>query len=166
MKHSKTNLLAILSIIIFVVLSSVFAYYFWYDRAGPSYPNGTKLVNITATGEKYHKSSCSYLHSSSYEITLENAYAKGYDSCSVCDPPRLITEERYQKLKAEQSILLSILVVVFSSGLLTLGIYLAVLKIADALDLFTEFPDWFFIILAIAIFISICIQGIRVYIIW
>jgi hypothetical protein len=46
------------------------------------------MVYITNTGKKYHRSTCRYLNKSRIEISLENAKARGYDSCSVCNPPQ------------------------------------------------------------------------------
>ena len=45
-------------------------------------------VYITATGEKYHRSTCRYLSHSKIPISLAEAKARGYTPCSVCDPPR------------------------------------------------------------------------------
>jgi hypothetical protein len=44
-------------------------------------------VYITKTGEKYHRSGCRYLKKSKIAITLKDAKERGYDPCSVCDPP-------------------------------------------------------------------------------
>lgn len=41
-------------------------------------------VFVTETGTKYHLAGCSYLRSSSYEITLEEAEGQGYTPCSRC----------------------------------------------------------------------------------
>ena len=48
--------------------------------------NGATIVYITRTGECYHRAKCSYLKSS-IEITLEEAYIRGYRPCSKCNPP-------------------------------------------------------------------------------
>jgi competence protein ComEC len=50
--------------------------------------SGGKIVYITETGEKYHKSGCQYLKKSKIEITLEEAKAYGYTPCSRCRPPK------------------------------------------------------------------------------
>ena len=50
--------------------------------------SGGKIVYITETGEKYHKSGCQYLKKSKIEITLEEAKANGYTPCSRCRPPK------------------------------------------------------------------------------
>ncbi len=47
-----------------------------------------QTVYTTKTGEKYHKSSCSYLKYSKKEITLDKAIALGYSACSVCKPTK------------------------------------------------------------------------------
>ena len=44
-------------------------------------------VYITKYGKKYHRVGCQYLSRSSYPISLEEAKAKGYTPCSVCNPP-------------------------------------------------------------------------------
>lgn len=41
-------------------------------------------VYITKTGSKFHTLGCSYLRSSSYEISLSDAIKRGYDPCSRC----------------------------------------------------------------------------------
>ena len=46
----------------------------------------SKYVYITRTGEKYHISSCRYLHSSRIKIKLNVAKSQGYSACSVCRP--------------------------------------------------------------------------------
>lgn len=78
--------------LLLVIIVLVFAY-FLYDNY---YDNSTHTVYITYTGEKYHRSTCQYLHSSKISITLENAVKQGYDGCSRCNPPRLKTK-RTQK---------------------------------------------------------------------
>lgn len=45
-------------------------------------------VYITATGTKYHLSTCSYLASSKIAISLSSAKAQGYTPCSICNPPK------------------------------------------------------------------------------
>ena len=44
----------------------------------------SKIVYITKTGEKYHKSNCSYLWNSKIEINLSQAKSLGYTPCSRC----------------------------------------------------------------------------------
>lgn len=41
-------------------------------------------VYITDTGSKYHRYGCQYLRQSCHEISLTDAEAQGYESCSVC----------------------------------------------------------------------------------
>ena len=41
---------------------------------------------ITETGSRYHREGCRYLWNSKIEISLEEAKARGYTACSVCDP--------------------------------------------------------------------------------
>jgi hypothetical protein len=45
-------------------------------------------VYITKSGTKYHRAGCRYLSSSRIPISLGEAKARGYEPCSVCDPPR------------------------------------------------------------------------------
>jgi len=52
-------------------------------------PNATQntnsaIVYVTITGEKYHKSNCSYLRQSKIQINLSDAKAQGYTPCSRC----------------------------------------------------------------------------------
>ena len=43
-------------------------------------------VYITVTGEKYHRSNCSYLKKSKIEKSRSEAIEAGYTACSRCDP--------------------------------------------------------------------------------
>ncbi len=45
------------------------------------------LVYITASGEKYHLSTCRYIKDGGIEISLADAQAQGYEPCKVCCPP-------------------------------------------------------------------------------
>lgn len=49
---------------------------------------GDITVYITRTGEKYHRDGCRYLSKSKIPISLAEAKARGYEPCSVCNPPR------------------------------------------------------------------------------
>lgn len=80
--------------LLLVIIVWVFAY-FLYDNY---YDNSTHTVYITYTGEKYHRSTCQYLHSSKISITLENAVKQGYDGCSRCNPPRLKTKRAHKAI--------------------------------------------------------------------
>ena len=42
------------------------------------------IVYVTKTGEKYHKSSCSYLRNSKIQMNLSDAKSQGYTPCSRC----------------------------------------------------------------------------------
>ena len=43
-------------------------------------------VYITASGTKYHRAECSYLHDSKISISASEARARGYSPCSRCNP--------------------------------------------------------------------------------
>lgn len=45
------------------------------------------LVYITASGEKYHLSTCRYVKDGGIEISLADAKEQGYEPCKVCCPP-------------------------------------------------------------------------------
>ena len=51
-----------------------------------------QTVYTTKTGEKYHKETCQYLKYSKIEVQLIDAKELGYDPCSVCKPPKKISE--------------------------------------------------------------------------
>jgi len=59
-----------------------------YDTSTPTLSNISSIVYVTKTGEKYHNSGCRYLAKSKASINLSEAKAKGYTSCSVCNPPK------------------------------------------------------------------------------
>ncbi|MCD8086493.1 MAG: hypothetical protein LUF28_09290 [Clostridiales bacterium] len=48
---------------------------------------GDTLVYITASGEKYHLSTCRYVKDGGIEISLADAQEQGYEPCKVCCPP-------------------------------------------------------------------------------
>lgn len=162
----KKTLLVILSLVVIIALSSYAAYYLWMEAVDPSYPNGDMRVCVTATGSKYHLPSCSYLHSSSIEVSLEDARNKGYGSCSRCDPPSLITQEVYLERRENQSILLRVTSVLLLSFPASFGLLMIIGKIEDLTRCFDSFPDWFIITAAVSIYIAVCIQGFRLFIIW
>lgn len=64
------------------------------DSVGNSSDNAAEdsssdvIVHITETGGKYHSAGCRYLNKSDIEISLSDAKARGYDSCSKCGPPQ------------------------------------------------------------------------------
>ncbi|MEP0814480.1 MAG: thermonuclease family protein [bacterium] len=45
-----------------------------------------RTVYITKTGAKYHLGSCRYLKKSKIAIDIDDAVARGYSPCSVCNP--------------------------------------------------------------------------------
>ncbi len=45
------------------------------------------IVYITDTGERYHLGDCNYLRRSRHEISLSLAKERGYEPCTVCNPP-------------------------------------------------------------------------------
>lgn len=49
--------------------------------------NGSTIVYVTDSGEKYHTAGCQYLSKSKNSITLEEASEEGYSPCSRCNPP-------------------------------------------------------------------------------
>ncbi|MCD7917318.1 MAG: hypothetical protein LUF84_02500 [Clostridiales bacterium] len=58
------------------------------EDAGESGDSGEDiLVYITASGEKYHLSTCRYVKDGGIEISLAEAQAQGYEPCKVCCPP-------------------------------------------------------------------------------
>lgn len=76
----------VLAVVIYCVAFAAFAF--------STLPNGERTVYTTAAGECYHKSSCSSLQYSKRQTTLQEAVDNGFRSCSNCDPPELITENR------------------------------------------------------------------------
>jgi len=46
------------------------------------------IVYITSTGKKYHRDGCRYLSQNKIPIALEEAKKRGYEPCSVCNPPK------------------------------------------------------------------------------
>lgn len=51
--------------------------------------DGTTIVYVTKTGEKYHVDGCRYLKKSKIEKSLDDAIDAGYEPCSVCKAPKL-----------------------------------------------------------------------------
>jgi hypothetical protein len=55
-------------------------------RPAPSVEKVQDVVHITRTGAKYHRAGCKYLSKSDIPISREDAIARGYTACSVCNP--------------------------------------------------------------------------------
>lgn len=165
LRSGKSILLGVIALIIAAVISWFITPFVLYD-VDNHYPNGDTIVRITSTGEKYHLSSCSYLHSSSINITLEKARQKGYDQCSRCDPPAYISDESYQQSKDTQPLLLLIIGVPLLCAPIALLSFFVVLLFCGFFDLFEKLPDWFMILLYGAAYIPTLIQGLRLMIIW
>ena len=53
----------------------------------PTTTSTSQTVYTTKTGEKYHLGTCSSLSKSKIAISLKEAKAQGYGSCSKCNPP-------------------------------------------------------------------------------
>lgn len=161
----KIILLGVIALIIAAVASWYITLFVLYD-VGNHYPNGDTIVRITSTGEKYHFSSCQYLHSSSIKISLEDAYERGYNPCSKCDPPNFISTEDYKLAKAKQPLALLIVGTPLICILVALISVLVIGKIYDFFGLFYTLPDWFAVLLICVIYVSTLMQGFRVLIIW
>ena len=157
---------ACLLFLITIFISSSFSYFFWSDFVTSWYPNGDTTVCITATGEKYHRKSCSYLRYSSFDIPLEDAVERGYGKCSRCNPPNLVSLEEYKKHKTDQNIFLNLILVSISSIPLSFVVFLVIAKINDFIGFLNNFPDWVFLALIFAIYISVFVQGFRIITIW
>lgn len=50
--------------------------------------NSETMVNITATGKKYHRAGCRTLKKSDTEVTLDEAKSMGLSPCGICNPPQ------------------------------------------------------------------------------
>ena len=57
-----------------------------YDEGYADALNIEDQVYVTFSGEKYHRSGCSYLNSSCIVISRDDAIARGYTPCSRCNP--------------------------------------------------------------------------------
>lgn len=69
------------------------------------YTEGYRVnVCITETGRKYHKETCSCLHSSKEVISLSDAVNDGYEPCFICVPP--ILKDEQSNFKADASLTL------------------------------------------------------------
>lgn len=79
MKTIRKIISLLLVVLLFFSLLSVTAFAWTTD-------DGTVIVYVTRTGEKYHSSDCGYLRSK-IEITLEEAVSRGYSRCSRCNAP-------------------------------------------------------------------------------
>ncbi|MDO4291815.1 MAG: peptidoglycan-binding domain-containing protein [Eubacteriales bacterium] len=62
---------------------------FWSAPAVAFAASGDTTVYVTRTGEKYHRSGCSYLRKSKIAVSLSSAVGGGYTACSRCNPPAL-----------------------------------------------------------------------------
>ena len=82
--REKLNILLIVSVFIIFLLCMTVPKPLVANAA-----SGSTTVYITDYGEKYHRSSCQYLHDSKHSISLSSAVNQGYTPCSVCNPPTL-----------------------------------------------------------------------------
>jgi len=60
----------------------------WNTNSSNANSGSVVIVYITSTGTKYHCDGCRYLSKSKIPITLEEAKKRGYEPCSVCNPPK------------------------------------------------------------------------------
>ncbi|WP_448517744.1 thermonuclease family protein [Pseudothermotoga sp.] len=60
----------------------------WNTSSSSTDSSSAVIVYITDTGNKYHRDGCRYLSQSKIPITLEEAKKRGYEPCTVCNPPR------------------------------------------------------------------------------
>ncbi len=59
-------------------------------QEGPAAEHGASgeiSVYVTKSGGKYHVLGCRHLSESSVPISLDDAKARGYEPCTVCEPP-------------------------------------------------------------------------------
>ena len=59
----------------------------------PAEETSKQTVDVTQTGEKYHRDGCRYLGKSRILKDLKAALAEGYTACSRCRPPRGNSDE-------------------------------------------------------------------------
>ena len=168
-KPLPTKTIIVTAVILFVciIISWIFPLLISADN---HYPNGDAIVRVTRTGSKYHYSSCSYLHSSSIKITLEEAVSRGYGSCSRCDPPSYISFAEYQQAKDTQNYIFNIILAMIASiptallsWLITMFLGIGIIHILSLLD---DLPDWIFKVSALVTYITVLIREIREFIIW
>lgn len=166
-RHPFVSFISGILLVVLVVISSWFLPLSFVSDSYNHYPNGETSVCITASGEKYHTASCSYLHSSSIRICLQEAVLNGYERCSRCDPQKLITVEDYLHAKQTQPIIISIILCLFEAALTTffcvgLLFFIAIPKI----PIFDGFPEWYFVMLLAVGFLTSLLQYCKLLIIW
>lgn len=79
-KKLKYTRIALVFLVLLLLATSI---WFWQEHnknAAASYE--------TKSGEKYHRDTCRYAEDAK-SITLIEAIEKGYEPCSVCNPPRV-----------------------------------------------------------------------------
>lgn len=54
----------------------------------------SQSVYITKHGKKYHMESCRYLRQSKIPIELNVAFARGFEACKVCNPPKSVSSNQ------------------------------------------------------------------------
>lgn len=163
----KTIIVTAIILLVCIIISWIFPLLIDADN---HYPNGDSIVSVTRTGAKYHFSYCSYLHSSSIEITLENAASRGYDPCSRCEPPSYISIAEYQHAKDTQNYILNIILAMLASiptALLSGMIAMFLVAIISHFGSWIgDLPDWIFKVAALVTYITVLIREIREFIIW
>lgn len=93
--NSNKKIILSLSIVlcIVVICSIIFgiviyhkAYNKGFDDNQPISDDGSPIVYVTPSGNKYHKKNCSHLNGNEISISLTQANKKGYIACSKCNP--------------------------------------------------------------------------------
>ena len=170
MQTKKAIISSVLFFILLSIVSWLFSGIFLSSLADNHLPNGDYSVRITRTGELYHYSSCSYLHSSSIEITLEEAVSRGYGRCSRCDPPKFISETDYIESKASQPYIANAIIAIVSSipsAAISFFITMLLLIIPEKfVPLIEHIPDRLFKLSMWVVYVPALIQGIRLFFIW
>ena len=77
----------------------LFLFFFLFELFAENDP----IVYITKSGKKYHTATCSYLKKSKIPIQLSEAVARGYTSCSRCNPPTIESVKKSSASSANQS---------------------------------------------------------------
>lgn len=130
-QKGKRNLIKHIVIIILLCIPTAFLWYEIIERNNSVYYKTETVtatepcVYVTAYGERYHSSGCSYLSKSKIPMGMQEAVSKGYTACSRCGgKPNGMISVTYTKKIAVDGTVINICAAIGLAALSSPAIYL------------------------------------------
>ena len=91
LSQSKSIIITIVICIVVCIASNVATSIIFYNKGyndnAPIASDGSPVVYVTPSGDRYHQKRCDYINDhNSISISKEEAIKKGYTACSHCKP--------------------------------------------------------------------------------